>query len=416
MSLSIRTAPTAALTAALLSLTACAAAEDPPTEESPEETTDGVEESPEETADDSSGDAEEEAGDEDASGSDDDEDQGPDSQEPEPAVHEELGSFEVSAAPKQVAFTPDGSQIWVTLLSGAGVEVFDSETLEQVAEIDLGAEEHGGVEVIFDPDGEFAYVSQMETASAYEIDVESLEVTRQLPTEGAWSKVMALSPDQSTLYVSNWSSHDVSVIDLESGEVDRRIPTVSTPRGLYPTPDGADLYVAGFDEGELQRIELETDESEVLISTGGAMRHLVGDDERLFAGDMGTDEVFTVDLESQETDQLTETESKPNTMDLSPDDRLLYVSNRGTNNPDSYYLPGPEWGSVLVIDTETGDVLDAMVGGNQTTGLDVSDDGELLAISDFLDDVVTVYEAPTYEALVAAEVEGLESFNDQLQK
>jgi hypothetical protein len=33
-----------------------------------------------------------------------------------------------------------------------------------------------------------------------------------------------------------------------------------------------------------------------------------------------------------------------NTMDLSPDGKVLYVSNRGENNPRSCYIPGPEWG------------------------------------------------------------------------
>ena len=46
---------------------------------------------------------------------------------------------------------------------------------------------------------------------------------------------------------------------------------------------------------------------------------------------------------------------------------MLYVSNRGRNG-SNYYLPGPEWGSVLAIDTRTGRILDAIVGGNQPTG------------------------------------------------
>ena len=55
---------------------------------------------------------------------------------------------------------------------------------------------------------------------------------------------------------------------------------------------------------------------------------------------------------------------------------------------------------VLLIDTETGDMLDAIIGGNQTTGLEVSDDGTLLAFSDLLDDRVAVYSVPTTEELL----------------
>jgi sugar lactone lactonase YvrE len=132
------------------------------------------------------------------------------------------------------------------------------------------------------------------------------------------------------------------------------------------------------------------------------MRHLVADPVRgrLYADDMGTDEAFVVDLRTGKARKLADTNSTPNTMDLSPDGRVLYVSNRGRNG-SNYYLPGPEWGSVLAIDARTGRVLDGIVGGNQPTGLDVSPDGRTLAYSDFLDDRVTLYAIPPVETLTA---------------
>jgi sugar lactone lactonase YvrE len=56
---------------------------------------------------------------------------------------------------------------------------------------------------------------------------------------------------------------------------------------------------------------------------------------------------------------------------------------------------------VLAIDTASGKVLDAIVGGNQTTGLDVSADGRLLAFSDFLDNRIHVFAVPSYRELAA---------------
>jgi hypothetical protein len=157
-----------------------------------------------------------------------------------------------------------------------------------------------------------------------------------------------------------------------------------------------------FTGGELQRIDLASGKARTLLHTGGAMRHLVGDreGERLYAGDMGTNEAFVVDLASERVRRLAATDNLPNTIDLTADGRVLYVSNRGRNGA-SYYLPGPEWGSVLAIDTASGKVLDAIVGGNQTTGLDVSADGRLLAFSDFLDNRIHVYAVPSYAALAA---------------
>jgi YVTN family beta-propeller protein len=313
--------------------------------------------------------------------------------DPKGLVHHKLGELRSGSNPKQVAFSPDGRELWVSLLGGRGVEVFDARTLRKRRAIRLGR--HGAVEVLFTSDGRTVYASQMETASVWEIDRRSFRVRRQLATRGNWSKVMALSPDERTLYVANWVSSDVSVIDLRSGRVRRLLKTVRTPRGLWPTPDGRRLYVAGFEDGELQRIDLASGRAKLLLRTGGAMRHLVGDREgrRLYADDMGTNEAFVVDLATERVRKLAATDNVPNTIDLTPDGRVLYVSNRGRNGPN-YYLPGPEWGSVLAIDTASGKVLDAMVAGNQTTGLDVSADGRLLAFSDFLDNRIHIFAVP----------------------
>jgi YVTN family beta-propeller protein len=318
--------------------------------------------------------------------------------DPAGLLHHKLREFTTGSSPKQVAFSPDGRQLWVTLLGGQGVQVFDPSTGKRLAAIDLG--EHGAVEVIFSADGLTAYASQMESASVFEIDRRTYTVRRQLPTGGVWSKVMALSADGATLYVANWSSNDVSEIDLATGKVRRLLDTVGTPRGLYPTPDGRRLFVAGFDSGELARIDLATGTSTTLLATGGAIRHLVGDPKRglLYADDMAKDTTYVVDLKTERIRKLAGTNEKPNTIDLTPDGKVLYVSNRGENGK-SYYVPGPEWGSVLAIDTASGRTLDAIVGGNQTTGLDVSPDGRLLAFSDFLDNRVQIFTLPPYATL-----------------
>ena len=156
--------------------------------------------------------------------------------------------------------------------------------------------------------------------------------------------------------------------------------------------------MAGYDNGELASIDLRSGKQTILLRTGGALRHLVGDGRRLYASDMGTASIYVVDLASSRAQRLTTVDDHPNTIDLSPDGRVLYVSCRGRNNPKSYYIPGPEWGSVVVLDARTGRPLDAVVAGNQTTGLDVSEDGGLLAISDFLDNRIRDLHRPAVPA------------------
>lgn len=311
-----------------------------------------------------------------------------------------LGIVPCSGAPKAVAITPDGAEVWAAILNGPpSIEIFDLRTLQRTGTIDMG--EHGAVELAFTHDGARCYASQMETARVFEIDVAARKILRSMETHSAWTKVVALSHDDTAVYAANWSGDDVSQIDRASGEVMRRIPTADTPRGLWPTPDGKSLYVAGFGGGELQRIDLSTGNVSTVFDSGGALRHLAGDPARglLYASDMAKDAVYVHDIAAGTTRVFAKTDGKPNTIDLSHDGRVLFVSCRGANNPKSYYLPGPEWGTILLFDTESGAPLDAIVGGNQCTALDVSDDGATLVFSDFLDDRLQVYEVPSLEVL-----------------
>jgi DNA-binding beta-propeller fold protein YncE len=305
-------------------------------------------------------------------------------------------------SPKGVVFTPDNKEIWVTMLlnSKRGVSVFNPLTGEKVKDINLDGA--GGVEIVFSQDGGRAYVSQMETNRVFEIDAKTKEILRIFDTKGAWTKVLELSEDGNTIFASNWSDDNISEIDLQKGIVRRLIPTVKTPRGLYVTKDNATLYVAGFGNGEIGKIDLKTGASKIIYKDGGAMRHIVADEEKgvLYVSDMGKNSILKISLSDDKVEKFVDTDNNPNTIELSPDKKILFVSCRGINaSADEYNIPGPEWGSVLLFDTESGKMLDAVVGGNQPTALDVSSDGKILVFSDFLDARLEIFEVPSYDIL-----------------
>ncbi|MHB1135710.1 MAG: PEGA domain-containing protein [Coriobacteriia bacterium] len=324
--------------------------------------------------------------------------------DPEGQVLHGLGLITTLGAPKGVSVTHDGSEAWTSILNGPpSIQIFDPRTGKLLGGVDIG--EHGAVEVIFNKAGTLAYTSQMETAKCFEIDVKTRKVVREFDTGSAWTKWVELSPDEGTLYASNWSGDDVSIIDLSTGALVKRIPVSNTPRGMYATDDGKSLYVGGFDSGDLERIDLATGQVTTLFADGGALRHIVADETtgRLFISDMSKDVIWVHDMKTGVTTKFLDVDEKPNTIDLTSDGKMLFVSCRGENNAKSYYLPGPEWGSILVFDTATGEPLDALIAGNQPTALDVSDDGKLLIFSDFLDNRLRVYEIPPYESFAEGE-------------
>ena len=313
-----------------------------------------------------------------------------------------LGSLTAKGAPKSVAVTPDGKEAWAAILNGPpSIEIYNLATMRKVAGIDIG--KYGAVEVIFNRAGTRAYASQMETAKVFEIDTATRKVLRSFKTKSAWTKVVALSPDEKTLYAANWSGNDVSVISLTSGQLVTRVPVAKTPRGLWPTADGRYLFVAGFDAGDLERIDLKSWDVKKIFHSGGAFRHLVADERtgKLYASDMAKNAIYVTDMRTLKTRFFARTDQKPNTIKLSPDGKILFVSNRGANNPISYYIKGYEWGTILLFSTADAKPLDAIVGGNQCTALDVSADGRTLVFSDFLDNRLRVYDIPAYDVLAA---------------
>ncbi|MEQ1507499.1 MAG: YncE family protein [Myxococcota bacterium] len=317
-------------------------------------------------------------------------------------VVEPLAVFRCGPQPKGIAVSPDGTEVWVTFLDGPpSVGVYALPYGEELATISLG--DHGAVEAAFRCDGRTVWVSQMETHSVHEIDAATFVVRRWFDTESNWSKVIEPSPDGSRLYVSNWNFHDVSEIDLGLGETIRRLPTTNTPRGLHASADGRSLYVAGFGDGTFERVSLD-DGSRTALFVGDALRHVVAapGERHLYVTDMGGRCVWRYTPATGAVTKLATTDANPNTAALTPDGRVLCVSNRGPNGGEGYLADGPAYGSVLVIDAADGTVLDSIVGGDQCTALALTPDGQTLVFSDFRDDTIRVYRVPPYDVLKAA--------------
>jgi hypothetical protein len=253
------------------------------------------------------------------------------------------------AAPKQVAFTPDGSELWVTLLAGSGLEVYDPANGALLAAIDLP--EAGSVEVIFDSTGQTAFVSQMETASVYEIDVATRQIRRTLDTGGSWTKVMVLDPDGERLWASNWVSNDVSEFDLTTGEWCAASPP-SPPRGDWPSiPPAPGSTWPATTAATSRSSTWPPGEGTVIADTGGAMRHLVAGPASglIYASDMARDRSSPSTPPHDTVEPRHHRPPSQHDRHL-PGRPVLAVSNRGRNNPETYYLPGPEWGSILLIE------------------------------------------------------------------
>lgn len=306
-----------------------------------------------------------------------------------------IGEISTGPGPKSLLFHPDGVRLVTALLYGSGVDVFSLSSFDREIIVTLDNSTTGFVEMAYQKQRGELWVSQMLSDSVHVLDGETLQPIRSISTGGQWPKGVEFSPDGKTAYVSHWNSEDVSFLDTETGEAVATVAIPGIPRGIAVSGDGAELYVANFSNGTIAVVDVGTAAISRIIGCGpGAKRHIVIDHTRqlLYASDMFTGRVTVVDLidySFKHTDRLG---SNPNTIVLSANGNYLFVSIRGKNSAVDYRLPGPEYGRILIIDTDTLEVLQELPAGNQPTGLALSPDQSLLAYSNFLDDTIEVYE------------------------
>jgi len=315
-----------------------------------------------------------------------------------PPLLTKIDTYSCGRQPKQVLFSPDSGYIALPLLDDKGFDIFSLLEKKIIKRITPpSAEKLGFAEGLFIPSKKTFLVSQMTTANIYEYSYPDFELKRAIPTCGEWSKFIAYSPERELLCVSNWISNDISIIEYKSGKLLRKIKTAASPRGLLFTDEGRNIIVLCFDGGKIQKFSTETGArlAEKAVEKS-AMRHIVAkrkttdSESRAYVSDMYHAQIYEIDLNSLNIIRKVRVHNNPNTIALY-DDRWLFVSCRGKNNPEDYTKRSLENGQIYVIDTENMTVCTTFEGGNQPTGLDISPDESLLCFSNFQDSNIELY-------------------------
>jgi len=301
------------------------------------------------------------------------------------------GEYKTGSQPKSVYFSPDGKRLFVPLINQHGVDVFYQKKGLLIYEKRLTVPDSkaiGFVEALCDAKRRELWVSNMLENKVHIYDLDTLEYKLSLNTGGVYPKVIAQSPDTQLTIASNWSSMDVSVFDSNTKKLLRRIPVGGTPRGMAFSPDSSLLYVAIYDEPLIVAVNLEQNKivSRFRLYQGaGAARHVIYNDEKLYVSDMLRG---TVNILNAQTGALLHSRRigmNINTIVLSPCGHYIFASSRGTNHPEDYTLPGPDYGAVYMLDAKNLTLREKIWGRNQPTGLAVSPDGKYMVFTDFLD-------------------------------
>ena len=265
-----------------------------------------------------------------------------------------IGLGSVSPMAAGLSVSPQGDRLIVANLENDSVSLVDLANRSVLAEQDLRPGKidpsqqgvPGGeypVDVVFDGAGK-AYVSSTRDREIDVLEVgdqsPSLRVARRIATRGQPNK-MILNKSRTRLYVANDNSDTVAVVDTASDQIVQRVATIAPPR-LFPNE--SDFKGAGPNS-----LRLSPDERFLFVSNGGfnsvAVIRLAG------AGIAPGAAPIQGALEDEEDDDEQNQNSRviglvptgwyPESVNVSPDGRTLYVLN-GKNNagPDPLHCSG----------------------------------------------------------------------------
>lgn len=155
--------------------------------------------------------------------------------------------------PCAIAFSADGSRVYVAERLTGTVAVLDAGSGKLIARLDSGGKEPTGLAL--SDDGGTLIVANSFSDMLGIIDTAKNELRTRIPARGGpWSVVWHAG----NAYVSLSRLDRVAIIDPVSGKEEASIPVGRRPRALTLTPDGRTLLCANMSGGSLSVISTES--------------------------------------------------------------------------------------------------------------------------------------------------------------
>lgn len=203
--------------------------------------------------------------------------------------------------PNHLAVSPDGRRVYVTVVSGDYVDVFDVAKRALVDSVNVGTGPH---DIEVSRDGKTVYVGLIRGTDVTVFDAATGRTLRKIPF-GANVRPIALSHDEGRLYVQLSQYYGFVVADPRTGKILRRVD--------MPMPKGA------------QRPDTFP------VTTNHGLR-ITADGRYLIANGSMTDIAGIYSLPDLRLVATVPVGRDPNWVTLSPDGRRAFISNRGSDD------------------------------------------------------------------------------------
>ncbi|QUL38506.1 YncE family protein [Erythrobacter sp. JK5] len=184
------------------------------------------------------------------------------------ATGEEVLRLDSCTNPHELATSPDGKHVALACYGGTTVDIFQTDTLEKVRSIDMGANArpHG---IVWHESGAIYVTAEGQQAIYKHPDPIPVDPRMMLKfmTGKQGSHMVAVAPDESAAWTTDLGSKTVTRINLKNSET-ISVTVGEEPEGISLAPDGSALWVSA--RGSNQAFELDPTTMEVrnTIDTG----------------------------------------------------------------------------------------------------------------------------------------------------
>lgn len=224
----------------------------------------------------------------------------------------------VGRSPHEAFFTPDGSEVWVTVRGENYVQVIDGTTYEKKDRIVVG---DGPGMTIFRPDGKYGYVCSSFIPETRVIDVQSHQIVATVPQASPFCPNIAATPDERQVWFTLKDTGKIEVFNaqppfnvlatIDTGPITNHvnivrnvhgqfayvtvggenlvkvytttdtpqlvatIPVGELPHGLWPSGDGTRIYIALENGTGMQVIDTLSNQVIATLPGGQAAQALV---------------------------------------------------------------------------------------------------------------------------------------------
>jgi YVTN family beta-propeller protein len=203
----------------------------------------------------------------------------------------------VGRSPHEAFFTPDGSEVWVTVRGEDYVAVLDGKTFEEKTRIKVP---NGPGMQIFSPDGKYGYVCSSFTPETEVITVADHQIVGHVRQESPFCPNIAATPDGKQVWFTLKDTGRTQVFDarppfapirtIETGPISNHVNFAHNANGTF-----AYITIGGLDEVKVFRTD---DFTQVATIPVGHLPHGVwpsGDGARIYVGLENADGMTAID-------------------------------------------------------------------------------------------------------------------------